>query len=273
MDVVSERAHRTLAYISLVNAGGQRPSRTSVEEFYGSATPRRTNVMTSLSMALTEYALGTTTESPVEYLARMEWVGIDRQDGVYLTPVGQALIRALDLAERDAEPVLETVLDVDDPFAYARAILHLRTGSPALLVDPHLRLPQLIDLNAASNIERVLVGSKLSANDLADLARGARVISDARTFELRKATNVHDRYLIPDNGSVRMLGGSLNTVGHAPIAICNLSDDLSAHVRQIYEQMWATAEPVTLPEREETTDKGTTATKKPPRKSESAGEG
>ncbi|MFS0700259.1 hypothetical protein AB6N24_09835 [Cellulomonas sp. 179-A 4D5 NHS] len=250
MDVLSAEAHRTLAYIALVNRGGARPSRAGVAQFFRSAEPKVGGVFIEMvnMMARGTYRTGSD-ENPVDYLLRMEWIRVE-EGAVVLTSVGQALVRGLDAAEQE-EDVIEAVLDVDDPFAYAKAVTYLRTESPALLVDPYLRMAQLIDLDRVPTVERVLVGTKLNAGDLAALGSAAKVIANKRPLEVRKVSELHDRYLIPASGPVLMLGGSLGTIGRSPITLTTLSASLSDTVREVYEKKWADAEvvePPTLPE-------------------------
>ncbi len=257
MDPLPEAARRTLAYVSLVNRGGAHPSQGSVTEFFRDAKPIRLDVMSGFGARMAELMTMRQSERPIEYLLRMEWVDLDAEQGVVLTPTGKALVRGLEAADVEHDPVIEAVLDVDDPFAYAKVVAHLRTDEAAMLVDPWLRQTQLIDLYPVPTIERVLVTSRHKGSDLVDLARGAKVFAeDGRAFELRQTREIHDRYLVPRDGPVRMLGGSLGTIGRAPITLTTLSEELSQMVRERHEQMWKDAAPVTLPEPEGKDDEG-----------------
>ncbi|GAA4627330.1 hypothetical protein [Cellulomonas oligotrophica] len=239
MELLPLEAHRTLAYIAAVNRGGAHPSPLAVTEFYESARPKL-STLAAYAAGLAKFDPVGSTEMPIAYFLRMDWIRVDSA-GVSLTKTGQALIRALDIKEQDQE-VIEVVLDEGDRFAYARAIAFLRTDSPSLLVDPYLRLEQMIDLDRVRAIERVLVGPRLSAEVLADLRNAAEMYKPQRNIEVRQASSLHDRFLIPESGRVLMLGGSLNTFSRAPIAITTLSDQFSDVVRERYEEVWSTAQ-------------------------------
>ena len=247
MDVLPVAAHRTLAYVALVNRGGARPSTQGVRQFFQSAEPREALTLAAMmeAVAAQRYSVGSG-EDPFQYLLRMEWVAVE-DNGVTLTTVGQALLRALESAD-SGRGVIEAVLDVDDPFAYAKAVAYLRTATPALLIDPYLRMPELIELARVPTVQRGLVSTKLKAQELADRGRIAQVVNQERPLEVRKTADAHDRYLVPTVGHVLMLGGSLNTIGHAPITLTSLSDDLSDVVRERYTAMWLTAQPVRPPQ-------------------------
>lgn len=137
-------------------------------------------------------------ESTCEHLIRLHWIH-DRDD-VELTPVGRALLRALNrpaLNEQVAD-VFEIVLTPSNPFAYAQALGGLTSVDDGLLVEPYFRLEQLMDIAELDNITRVLVGGGLKPRDIELLATGLAGLRETRQLEIRQARELHDRYLIPE---------------------------------------------------------------------------
>jgi hypothetical protein len=112
-----------------------------------------------------------------------------------------------------------------------------------LLVEPYFRLQQLMDVAPFDNIVRVLVGSKLSQRDYELIATG--LASLERTIEVRKAADLHDRYLIPAvEGSVMMLGASLGGIGKKVSTMTTLGPVASQALRDAHEAIWSDAEPI-----------------------------
>jgi hypothetical protein len=250
MEIVSEHVHRVLAYVAALNRHGVRPGRRVVDEFARRPSPRptaRLNKFQILAQQMVENALGgvETVEGETfsEYLVRLSWV--KNEDELELTAVGRALLKALNapVLDEGASDVFEVVLDPDNPFAYAQALGALSQAERALLVEPYLRLEQLIDVEKLGNIERVLVGSRLSGKDRELLATGLAALPADRPLEIRVAKDLHDRYLIPaTEGRVTMLGMSLGGIGKKVSTITTLGEVASIALRDAHEEIWTDAE-------------------------------
>ena len=60
---------------------------------------------------------------------------------------------------------------------------------------------------------------------------------------LAPSGKMHDRYLIPVDGPVDMLGTSLNGVGKRPSALVEVHTG-SDEIRRLHEDLWAAARPL-----------------------------
>jgi hypothetical protein len=249
VEIADENTHRLLAYIDALNRQGIKPGFDLVDAFgdQSSRAHRRSNSLAEAVMpSIAKFSSFTVwTEDPSEYLERLGWIDVvDRE--VELNRVGRAMLRALNTPQLDfeASPTAEIVLGTDDPFAYAQVVQVLGGAGPAMLVEPYLRVQNLIDIDDLHNINRILVGSKLKANEYAALAVGLGAVNERRPLEIRKATDLHDRYLIPDTGHVLMLGISLGGIGKKVSTLTTLGDPASGGLRQVFEEAWAAAEPI-----------------------------
>lgn len=181
-------------------------------------------------------------ETMVEYCGRLGWVASDGVQ-VTITPLGSALVRALTVAP-DGE-VDELVLDRDDPLALARVVGRIAALGPAMVVDPYLRVDQLLVL-VGTQVTRLLVRAG-NATDLAALKATLGAVPVDRTIELRAvpASALHDRLVIPIEGDVWMLGSSLNGVGRHLTTLVRLHD-AAGQLRSAYEETWRSADPITI---------------------------
>lgn len=250
MQIVDKETHRVLAYVDALNRHGVRPSRQMVNEF--AANPkqkyREDNVfgMSARAAIRTMFDVQkVVAETFCQYMARLSWINEEPVDAVELTAVGRALLQSLNspVMTESAADVFEVVLSPDNPFAYAQALSGLSSVKQALLVEPYFRLEQLMDIAEFDNIVRVMVGSKLKRRDYELLATGLGSVPEGRSIEIRKAPDLHDRYLIPaDDGHVVMLGASLGGIGKKVSTMTTLGEVASIALREAHEQLWRGAE-------------------------------
>lgn len=132
MEIVSEHVHRVLAYVEALNRHGAKPRRDVVNAFAERPDrkgPRRSTAAQRaidhfLVASLSQWKFDTLDEGEAftQYLDRLGW--IERTEEVELTPVGRALLKALNspVLDEAASDVFEIVLEPNDPFAYAQAL-------------------------------------------------------------------------------------------------------------------------------------------------------
>lgn len=254
MEIVAAHTHRVLAYVSALNQHGQRPHRAVVDEFAkdpdrryrsGGGIADLLTAASSLSSMLDKKRVPD--ETYCQYLARLGWINDDTVERVELTAVGRALLKSLNapVMEENVADVFEVVLSPDNPFAYAQALGGLSSVKESLLVEPYFRLQQLIDIAEFDNIVRVMVGSKLKPHDYELLAFGLASLPAGRSIELRKATDLHDRYLIPaKDGHAVMLGASLGGLGKKVSTMTTLGSVATIALRDAHERLWHSADVV-----------------------------
>jgi hypothetical protein len=250
MEIVSEETHRVLAYVDALNRHGVKPRRLWVEQFADNPEPKVKRIgglaaiQASARRAATLGERVVADETFTDYLARLGWAEFDH-DAVELTSMGRALLKALNAPaiEETETDVFEVVLDPEDPFAYAQALHGVSSVKNALLIEPYFRLEQLMDVAEFDNITRVLLGTNLKARDYEVLATGLAALPEGRSLKVRKAKNLHDRYLIPsDEGRVLMLGSSLGGIGRKVSTMTTLGEVASRALREAHEELWRSAD-------------------------------
>lgn len=241
VDLVNERTHRTLAFMSALTERGAAPTTDAVEEFYWWPNPMSEGALIDREVWGDESG-----ERASWYLVRLGLATVETQeelddaDGkVRLTPQGRAMLQHLDSLRARPTEIVEMYVDPSDQFAYPLVLLKLSQVGPGLMVDPYCRAEQLGDLLRFEGTNRVLL-STASANQREAVALMLARAED-RHLEVRRSTAIHDRYFIPDAGPVLMLGMSLNGVGKKVGAIAELGDEASSLIRKAHEKLWEEA--------------------------------
>jgi hypothetical protein len=184
--------------------------------------------------------LAASPEPVLEYLVDRQMVVKKTGGALVLTPLGDVLLQHAQTEESDLERFLSVELESNDPLAGADVYLGIRSAGACLVVDPFLRAPQLLDLVRYTDAARVLRSPRAN-DDLTLVLRG----TPAGRIEVREIDGFHDRYIIPANGRVIMLGTSLGSVGERSASVLvTLPEDLSQQVRSTNEKLWKKADPV-----------------------------
>ncbi|RWR16798.1 hypothetical protein D8Y23_12825 [Microbacterium enclense] len=249
MDLVDESLHRTLTYIDVVTKHGATVSRAQLEIFASQPVPApRTTRSLNLSELMRSHARGyeqevTPAEDSVAFLFRVGWVR-DREGGVRLTELGRAVLSHADrppLADSEDAPITVTI-DPADPLAYARLFDLLSSHGNGLLVDRYLKFDGLADLTSISAVNRVLTSNDDARNRLSLFARAVGASSAELEIRTVPATDLHDRFFIPDDGPVYILGSSLNSIAKRPGVVTPIADAAaSAALRGAYADIWGRA--------------------------------
>ncbi|MBW3085500.1 hypothetical protein KEM60_01700 [Austwickia sp. TVS 96-490-7B] len=249
MKIVDELTHRVLAYVEALGRHGAPPSKTQVNAF-GSSPDVRTRYVPGLTEGAKDnlQRLLAGHDEPAEsfcsFLERLGWV-YTAEDRVILSETGRALLKALNMpGDTDGVAhVLDVTVDADVPFTYELASPIFSSTHEAMLVEPHFRLEQLMDVIEYGQIRRVLMGPKVNTRDRHVLTTGLSSLEPGR-LEVRRANDLHDRYLIPTDGGVIVLGASRGDGGRTLNTTTTLGELASYAVRQAYERAWAEAEVV-----------------------------
>lgn len=248
MELATQEAHRTLAYLVALNDQGYRPSASEVDA-YG-ANPDRLTVrgspfgigLVAARMAQLHIGLGYGEETPTEHLTRLEWAYHYPNGELVATPLGRAVLGHLEEAATEAGTVFTLHLDRDDPMALARVVERLAGAGEALLVDPYFGVDTLGVVALETAITRVLIGERSRKEVRSSLRVGVESLTLDRPFEVRVAGHeLHDRCLIPDSGDVQVIGSSLNSIGKV-LTVFGPIHDGGGQIREAYESMWRNAE-------------------------------
>jgi len=239
MELAGKRAGEVLNMIAAVTDQGYEPARTEVDS-YG-LNPDR--LLREYDPYTDEMYDMWDEEAYSTYLLRLNWIQV-HDDRVTLSPLGQAILKALqDEGRFESVSVLQTVLGRSDPFAYARAMAVLAGVENALVVDPYLKLPDLIRIMPLANVTRVLTSDERKDFSLkaGPFAAASEATEGIREIRMATTALLQDRYFIPTVGPVMSLSTSMNSIGKRIGVISPLGTAASAAVREEHEAIWREA--------------------------------
>lgn len=264
MEIFTEAEHRALAYVSAANRGGYRPTIGELHMWLIVPIHRRGQFSKSreqrarskLDEALLWYEanypeMATRIADPeafTDHLIRLRWLEEDEGNSLGLTPLGRALLRTTEADEDNSDVPTAVVLGAQNELAYPMLIRRLVEAGRGLLIDPYLRLEQLLHVRTHTSITRVLISAKLKREDreaMAVLIKSGAAGADG-PIDLRVAGKdvLHDR-LIVGEGFIDTIGTSLNTVGRQhPTVLSPLPSPAANTMREQAEKWWADAEPL-----------------------------
>ncbi|MCC4247482.1 hypothetical protein [Microbacterium testaceum] len=254
MDLVDDEAHRALAYIDAVTRFGSRLSVPELHRYLDGPNRRRggtpiamRQILATLLESIRDVHLETTPgESAADFLKRVGWVSVSDGEAVTLTGLGRAMLahaeRPPSVTASDNPMVVQ--IDPEDPVAYVRVFELMSTHGPGMLIDPYLDFERLADLAEISEVTRVLTSDRTERKRLEHLRR---ILPEVPSIAIRVAgkSALHDRFFMPDQGPVFVLGSSLNSISKRPGVITPVADALaSGAMRNEYEELWKQAEPL-----------------------------
>lgn len=184
----------------------------------------------------------------------MEWVTVSPGSAghVHLDESGAAVLAGLneEAAAKPSDPmVVDVVLEPNDPMVYFQLTRLLASAGAGLLVDAYFKADAVSWLVETTTIRRVLVssGHRAAEADLRLMAGALGMVPNAADLEVRAtdSTELHDRCLIREDGSVQLLGASINGVGRNITSIVTPDAEVGRVYRDRYETLWQSATPVT----------------------------
>lgn len=245
---------RALGYLILVNDNGVKPSATQLDVYalahfslsardkFFRDEPRRSALMDGA------IAWDYGDDSTTGYLVATG-MAHDEGDGIQVTELGRAFYAGAinaSFPEARNEDVIEVVGRLEDPGTYARLLTEIDRLGEALLVDPYLPSQDLFALLSLPGITRVLTKDTRVAGEQRDdrrrrlaVALGSQDRAELRFVE-SSVRELHDRYVIPADGSALMIGTSLG--GTQVTVTTRLSLDTTELLRTHYEALWGAAE-------------------------------
>ena len=112
-----------------------------------------------------------------------------------------------------------------------------------MLVDSYFKPEQVPWLTSATSIRRVLISGRhrRAAEDLKRMSVALGTVPGASALEVRSTTSpeLHDRCLISSDGSVQLLGSSLNGVDKHLTALITPDVEVGKLYRDRYERLWS----------------------------------
>ena len=248
MNLTDEVGHRALAYVGAVSRQGYAMTTEEFNAFM--ALPVREREPSTAMARLAELSRAVVAqmsvlasppkESILEWLARLHW--LREADGrVHITPLGRAVLAHLDEAGLEEELPAELVLDPADELSYARLIGAIAEAGECLLVDGFFELGNFLDVVQRTRVTRVLVRPVGKSGRLEALQQAVEGYRFDRPFEIRSSDDIHDRFIVPEQGPMRLIGTSLNGVGRRLAVTARVSDQTDMAIRAAVEKAWTRA--------------------------------
>lgn len=252
MEIIGESAHRMLAYVEAVRRQGHA---LTAEEFkaYASGWDQKVTSTGDYASVVANFnrvaamALGTgrrEVEPMLDYLARVRWI-TNYGGKVDITSLGKAVLREANTPLPDSEvgSTLEVIIDPKDPFAYAQLMSKIAGFEDCLVVDPYLELEQLQTLGTFQSVTRILTSNKDSRRKTPVFAM---VLEAFPHLSVRMAEQklLHDRIVMPSDGSALMLGSSLASITRRFGVATPLEATSSRLIRKHYDEIWAGAKAI-----------------------------
>jgi hypothetical protein len=256
MQILDKDQHRALAYVSAANRGGYRPIADELHEWLTAPNPHEALTNSPFadlarSLKVIGHSMGFITTADPEtfaaHLIRLGWLEKDERNSLGLTPLGRALLRTAEADEDSSEVPTAVVLGAQNELAYPMLIRRLAEAGSGLLIDPYLRLEQLLHVRTHTSIQRVLISAKLKREE--QQAMAVLITSGAGAngpIELRVADKevLHDRFIVGEE-FVDTIGTSINTVGRQhPTVLTPLPSPAADTMREHAEKWWTEAKPL-----------------------------
>jgi hypothetical protein len=192
-------------------------------------------------------------EPVVDYLVAMGWVEIVPTSGenIHLTALGETFLLGLELddAAAPADPaVADVVLEPKDPLVYVQLTRYLAQAGSGMLVDPYFKADSVPWLAETTSIHRVLVSARHpgAERDIKLLGVALATVPNAAELVVRasESRELHDRCVIGEDGSVRIIGASVTGIGKNLTSMITPTSEVAKSYRDKYEKLWGSATPV-----------------------------
>lgn len=241
MELLSNGAPRVLAYVAALNRGGHQPVREDVEAY--ALNPDRTALgkwrTMGTSLLASTIAMGfNATESMVDYLIRLGAI-YESGSRLQVSSLGLALLPELEASSVNDDVM---VLGTGDSLGLPRIMGKIGAAGAALLADPYLKLEDAMHIAMSTGVDRILISERSKERDRDAIRAAFSRLPTDRVVEVRVAgRELHDRFLISDDGSVTSIGGSLNGASKHVMVLHDLADSQN-EIRKAYDKMWKNAE-------------------------------
>lgn len=258
MEIIGESAHRMLAYVEAVRRQGHGLTEAEFEAYadgwdqrfmvqakgmsYTEAMSRGQRMMNRLI----DGSGSRVWEPMLHYLCRVKWLSL--QSGqVDITALGKSVLREANapLPDSNVSSTLEVIIDPENPFAYAQLMARIGSFDECMVVDPYLDQDQLLTLATFASVTRILTSNYDSKKKAP--AFGVVLASEsAAHLQLRTVEPklLHDRIVIPSEGSALMLGSSLNSIARRFGVATPLEESSSRLILAKYNAIWEDATPI-----------------------------
>lgn len=251
VDHVSNHVLRALWYIDAMTAQGVVLDHSDVDRIATEPPPRDVvyqSWLSSIRSNLLPEVAATSAEPVAEYLIKVRWA---REIGGFeLTDLGRAVLQmsgAKQAAQKAQDPVVsDLALHPEDPLVYTVLTRRLAAAGAGLLVDPYFKAENLRWILESTSVRRILISKKASTKERPIIAVALGTLPNGQSIEVRATTEeeLHDRRIIAVDGTVQLIGTSINGVGRHQTALVSPEPAIAKVYREESEKLWAAAEKV-----------------------------
>jgi hypothetical protein len=236
---------RALTYVAAVANQGYELSYTEFERYVSMPIPELRAPWGASSRALEVADPPADAEPVLDWLVRLGW--LSRHDGtVGITPLGRAVLRAIEQRELTTELPPEVTLGPAEPFQYEPVLGRMANLRDALLVDPTFSFDSLLDVMVRTSVTRILIDADAAAEDerrrLA--AALARPLGIDRPLFIGVSSELSDRFIIPAAGPIGFLATSRNLLGQRHSMLGLIQPPVADSLRKVFEDVWSRATPL-----------------------------
>lgn len=253
MKLADKRCHLVLNYIAAMHHQGVTLTAEEINAYAARAERKPRGGWQELSASTLQTLEGKVREPALVWLLRVGWVELhgptdelDDENFVTITETGQAALRALDEAAEDEFALNTTVaLDAKDPMALSKVIERIMGMGRAALVDRFFGPDVFLAVAQRTKIERILTGPSPKKR-LAGVQQALDDVLIEREFDVRvdEEDQYHDRFVIPDTGSVWALGTSISGVGVRHSVMTEIKGPVAEAIRKDFENAWCEGRPL-----------------------------
>jgi len=244
VEITNRMGQRALTYVAAVASQGYELTVGEFETYVNLPSPEARPAW-SAGRDL-EAGGGPGEREPVlDWLTRLGW--LTRRDGkVSISPLGRAVLRAVEQRERQASAPPEVSLGLPEPFAYGPVLARMADLRDALLVDRTFQLDQLLDVVLRTSVTRILIGGdhQYEGERRRLAAAIARPLGIDRPLFIGVSGELHDRFVIPPSGPVGFLAASRSGGGERIPVLGAVQPPAADAIRRAFEDVWARATPL-----------------------------
>ncbi|MFF3489405.1 hypothetical protein ACFYXC_40170 [Streptomyces sp. NPDC002701] len=251
MNHVSDHVLRALWYINVMSSQGVSITTANVDQVATELPPKDAeygSLLAPLAGMFPRHVV-TSPEPVARYLLNVRWI-VRSDDGIQLTNLGRAILQASgaqEQMEQVRQPLVKDMtLSPDDPLVYTVLTRRLAAAGAGLLVDPYFKAESIAWVLEATTIRRILISKKASTKERPIIAVALATLPNGRDLEVRATADkeLHDRRVIAADGTVQLIGTSINGVGRHETSMVTPEIAIAKAYRDSSEKLWAGAEKV-----------------------------
>jgi hypothetical protein len=250
VELVTPDIERALNYVYLLTNSGYSPSLVEIDEFVTTKLPTPSSTTTKLNHALIRGAFGDLL-SPhwvaggkvSEYMVRMGWLRVSRDEKAHLTSSGGALLSGLSQFGSDLNAGARVYTSTPErPIAVSQLVSLIQQHNSETYIDPYLDADHVDFLFTQTSISKILTSDRyLPAISVRLAELDLEASSEVRIV---RGGALHDRAVLHEDGGIALIGTSFKKIESKFVGLVDLPAALAQGFRAAMEELWSRAEVV-----------------------------